>query len=196
VHKHAGEPGVDAASFAVHGALLGEIARDDPQAAVAEWKALADPKARAAAASAIANAWGARDPAAALQWLTNEKDGANQRYYSGDNNLLRRWAGTEPEAALRWIEERVATSPETKGMTSYYLDALAGDWNEKAPRAATADLYTKIKDPALRVQTLSRHVQEWLTKDPDGARAWVAANPALTPAERATVLAEKQNLKN
>lgn len=188
MQKHAGEPGVNEASYAMHGALLGEIAKDDPQAAIKDLKDLTDPKARAAAADAIAKAWGARDPAAALKWLS-EQDGAGNRYYGGDNALLRRWAKTEPEAALRWIEERVATDPAIKGNTPYFLDALAGDWSEKAPRAATADLYSKIKDADLRVQTLSRHVQEWLTKDPDGARAWVAANPALTGEQRAKILA-------
>lgn len=189
MHKHAGEPGVDEASYVVHGALLGEIAKDDPQAAIAELKNLSDPKARFAAASAIAKAWGTHDPAAALQWLGEQKDAANNRSYGGDHELLRRWAKTEPEAALRWIEDKVASSPEIKGMTAYYLESLAGDWNEKAPRATTADLYAKIKDPALRVETLTRHVKEWLTKDPDAARAWVETNPALTPEQRTKILA-------
>ena len=188
--QHAAEPGVNEASATVHGALLGEIARDDPQAAIAELHTLADDNARRAAADAIAAAWGARDPAAALQWLAAQKNATGRNYLGGDTELLHRWAKTDPEAALRWVETS-ATGPENSGYTSYYLDALAGRWDDKAPRATTADLYAKIQDPKLRVSTLSRHVKEWLTKDPDGARAWVEANPALTPTDRAKILSAK-----
>jgi hypothetical protein len=47
--------------------------------------------------------------------------------------------------------------------------------------AATADLYTKIKDTSLRTEVLTRHAREWLTKDPAAARAWLESSSALPP---------------
>jgi hypothetical protein len=36
---------------------------------------------------------------------------------------------------------------------------------------------------------LTAHVQEWLTKDRPAAQAWLEANPALSPAQAAALLA-------
>lgn len=187
------EPGVAAASQAVHGTLVGELARDDPQAAIASWRELTDPKAKETARNAIMKAWGEKDPAAALRWAESQQQADQNRYYSADRELVYRWGRTEPEAALRWIEDLATRLPQGQSyLAGEYFEALGGNWNEKAPRAATADLYTRIKDPALRLNALNNHVREWLTKDPEGARAWVAASPALTPEQRASLLAERR----
>ncbi len=190
MREHQVEPGVASASHAVHGALLAEIARDDPEAALADWRALPDAKARLAAIGSIAKAWGEKNPAAALKWAEQERETAGNRSYGHETELLFRWSQTQPEVALRWIEDRIVNLPDgtREFVSSHYLDALGGTWNEKAPRGPTADLYAKIKDPALRSETLTRHIREWLTKDPAGARAWLDSRDALTPAQAAALL--------
>ncbi len=189
MREHSAEPGVSGASYAVHGALLADLAREDPQAALVEWQALSDAKTRDNTIDAIARAWGQKDPAAAFQWAEAQRETQPQRRYGGNSELLYEWAKKDPEAALRWVEDWRARIPENAHHPiDYYFAALGGTWNEKAPRAATADLFTKIKNPAVRVEALSNHVREWLTKDPDAARAWVEVNPALTPADRAKIL--------
>ena len=184
--EHAAEPGVASASAAHHGALLGSLARDDPQAALAEWRALSDPETRQTAVSAIAAGWGKTDPAAALRWAAEHRapQPAAPRFWTDHNDLLYAWSKKEPEAALRWVEDLHAAEHEI----SYRLRAFDGTWDDRAPRVALADLYAKIRDPQLRLQTLRRHVADWLTNDPAAARAWVEASPALTPADRAVVL--------
>lgn len=190
---HAAEPGVAAASQTVQGALIGEIARDDPQAAIASWQELSDPKAKDAARRAIMKAWGEKDPASALKWAESQREANSRTYYGADQELVYRWARTDPEAALRWVEEMATRLPQGMNhIANDYLQAIGGTWNEKAPRAVTADLYSKIKDPKLRVDAISNHVREWLTKDPEGARAWVEASPVLTPEQRANLLATKR----
>jgi hypothetical protein len=190
IRQHEAEPGVSVASRAVHGRLLAELAREDPKAALAEYAALADPATRAAAIEPIAEAWGRSDPAAAFRWAVANHEAAGKRHVGSERELLHRWAQTEPEAALRWTEAWIAADPQRAGFQgSAYLEALGGYWNDKAPRAATADLYSKIKDPALRATALANHVREWLAKDPAAARAWLDSSSALTPDQRAALLA-------
>ena len=190
MREHGSEPGVAKAAYAVHGALLADLAREDPQAALAEWQALSDPDIRSATILDLARAWGQKDPAAAVKWAEAEQAATpSRRVYGGYNDLLYKWARAEPEAALRWVEDWAAGRSEgDRFFISDYLDALGGTWAEKAPRAGTADLYTRIRDPKLRLETLARHVNEWLTKDPAAARAWVESNAALTPADRKALL--------
>jgi len=189
MREHGHEPGVSAATTVVHGALIADLAREDPQAAITEWSSLTDLKTRLNALQSIVNAWGVKDPAAALQWATEQqKANPNIHYYGGYDELVFLWAKRDPEAALRWVENSASTSPHHTYQTDRYLQALGGTWSEKAPRAATADLYTKIRDPRLRERALARHVAEWLTKDPAAARAWVEKAPSLTAEQRVKIL--------
>ncbi len=175
------DPGVAAASTRAHASVLAAIARDEPETALAEWNALPDGATKSAALTPIAEAWSRTDPGAALQWLTEQETARAIR--TRHDALVYSWAQKDPLAALRWAEE------QTQGdMRQGYLRALAGDWRVKAPRAATADLYLKIQDKALRTETLTAHVTEWLTKDPAAARSWLESNDALTPAQAAALL--------
>jgi hypothetical protein len=175
--EHAAEPGVATASAAVHGMLLGALARDDPQAALAAWRALTDATIRHATVSDIAAGWGKTDPAAALQWAAKQRSQQPDtgRQWGANGDVLYAWSKQDPEAALRWVESLHADHEET----AYYLQSLGGTLTEPAPRAATADLYSKIQDPALRAATLATHVREWQTKDPAAAKSWLATHPDL-----------------
>lgn len=188
VDAHATEPGVATASYSVNAALLATIARDEPATAIAEWQNLTDPQAKAAAIGPIVQAWGKTDPAAALQWESAQNDG--RTYSNVNSDLIYAWGQKDPEAALRWAETQTAAQ-QAQGRRFHPtpIAAIAGTWQERAPRATTADLFTKIQDPKLRSETLGNHVREWLTKDPAGAKAWLESSKALTPAETAALLA-------
>ena len=187
------QPGVAAAGTAVQGALLADIARSEPQTAIAEWQTITDPKTKLATLDALATAWGQTDPAAALKWAFDQQATLGQRSSGAYSGLISQWARTEPEAALRWVEDWSASQPENqRHYTSYYLQALAGTWSDKAPREQTANLYTKIKDDKLRAETLRNHVGEWLTKDPAGARVWLESSKALPADEVARLLAAQR----
>ncbi len=186
-------PGVAEASHAVHGALLADIARDDPRLAVAEWSALSDPRTRLATIHLIANSWATTDPAAALHWAVAQNEQLHPAQLPWNyTQLVSRWAATDATNALRWVEDLITRQPEQSRpqLAQHYFDAIGGTWDTKAPRAATAELFTTIKDPSLRTAAITRHVQEWLTKDPAAARAWLETNSALTPEQAATLLAE------
>lgn len=186
------DPGVTAASYAVQASLLATIARDEPATALAEWKAIADPRAQKAALAPIVQAWGRTDPAAALQWGVEQ-----QRALGGDvattvdSILLLGWAQKAPEAALRWTETlALELKAGGKDYAPPFLDVFGGDYSGRS-RAAAADLFTKIQDPALRTETLTRHLQAWLVKEPAAARSWLESHAALTPAQAAALLQAK-----
>lgn len=183
------DPGVTAAAYAVQASLLANIARDEPATALAEWRALSDPRAQKAALAPIVQAWGQTDPAAALQWGAEQ-----QRALGGDvtttlyTMLLLDWSKRAPEAALRWTEAlALELKANGKNDYGYILETLGSDYTGRS-RAAAADLLTKIQDAALRTETLTRHVQAWLVKDPAAAKAWLETHDALTPAQAAALL--------
>ena len=178
---------VAAAAPAVQGVLLGTIARDEPATALAEWAALSDPRAKKAAIQPIAESWGQTDPAAALQWAVAQQDSPGRVH--AHSELIAAWAKKDPEAALRWAE--AAALKENAQGNRYYpspLSFIGGGWNDKAPRAQTADLYTKIQDPALRLETITNHVREWRAQDPAAARTWLETQTALTPEQTVALL--------
>lgn len=191
LRAHQAEPGVATASHSVHRTILAELAREDPQAAIVELKTLSDPATRHATIQAIVQQWGKSDPASAMRWVADQTQTDPTAALAGFDQTVFRWAKRDPEAALRWVEDYAARhdADHISHTTIQYLEALGGIGNETLPRAATADLYSKITDSALRQRALTRHVREWLTKDPDAARAWVAASPALTAEQRAAILA-------
>lgn len=185
------DPGVAAAGAAVQASLLADIARAEPATAVAEWSSLSDPRAQKASIRPIAEVWGKTDPAAALQWAVAQESALGVQNALPPVQLLYPWAQKEPEAALRWAESYVAgiQSPQKAWLSNQVLTSLGRTWQDAAPRAQTADLYSKIKDPALRAETLKTHVAEWLTRDRAAAQAWLEKSQALTPAQAAELLA-------
>ena len=189
-NDHAADPGVVAATAQVQVAQLVEIATAEPATALAEWSTLADPGVQKAALTQLAVAWGQTDPAAALRWQTEQIAALGASNHQPSAYLLAAWAKREPEAALRWTETYLATTStaQTPWISQQLLGAFAGSSDEKAPFAPTADLYAKIQDSALRTETLTRHVQAWLVKDPGAAKAWLNSNDALTPAQAAALL--------
>lgn len=182
------DPAVAAAAPAVQGAILGTIARDEPATALAEWAALSDPRAKQAAIDPILEGWGKTDPAAALRWAAAQDE--NPGYGYARSGLIAAWAQKDPESALRWAET-AALKQKAQGQTHFPspLDFVGGGWNDKAPRAQTADLYTKIQDPALRLETITNHLREWRAQDPAAAQTWLETQTALTPEQTAALLA-------
>jgi len=191
MQAQADDPGVAAATARLQATQLAEIARSEPATALAEWSTLTDRRARVAALAPIAQAWGKNDPAAALRWQTEQTAALGVPATTPAINLLASWAKQEPEPALRWAEAYLAAAPagNKPWLAQQVLGAFGSDWNTAAPRADTAALYSKINDPALRSETLTRHVRDWLAKDPAAARSWLESSSAFTPAERAALLA-------
>lgn len=181
------DPGVRNAALQVQGVLLADIAREEPELALAEWNALQDPRARQAAVAPILEAWGQKDPGAALRWATEQSgSGIYPR-----QELVYAWARQDPAAAVAWAEEFALGKPDQphhQHFTDQIMASLAGTWQNRAPRAETADLYARIRDEKLRTRTLENHVREWLAADQAGARAWLESNTALSPEQAAKLL--------
>ena len=184
------DPGVAAASATAHASVLGNIAKDEPETAITAWNEIANVETRKAALEPIARAWGKTDPAAALQWLRAQHEQLSPNTYRDYDPLIFAWSQRDPEAALRWAEQ-LSLSQAKALSDSHYPDplrALAGNWDTRVDRAATADLYTKVQDPKLRASVLSTHLREWLQYDRKAATAWLESNDALSPEQAAALL--------
>jgi hypothetical protein len=185
IKEHQAEPGVSAASSSAHAAILGTIARDEPATALAEWEKLSDPATRKESIDTITAAWAPSDPGAAVRWATEQHRAQGSLWVSPQR--IHAWVTKEPEAALLWAEaETLKLAPGLRDR-SLFLSAVAGPPDNRFPRSETADLYSTIKDDALRAETLRRHLAEWRAKDPAAAEAWLKSQTSLSPAESAAL---------
>ena len=183
IAQHAFDPGVSSASVQAHAAILATIALTEPATAAAEFQSLQDPKTKKAARYAIADAWAKTDPGAAHLWSISQNEAAGLPAYAGHSGIFYAWSRRDPVAALRWAEQ--VTVPASR---DFYLKALATSGAESAPRADIADLYSQLKDPALRIGHVTAHLRDWLAKDRPAAKAWLEKSDALTPEQTAALL--------
>ena len=184
INRHADDPGVMAASVQTHAAILATIALTEPATAAAEYQALQDPDIKKAARVSIARAWAKTDPGAAHLWMIAQNQVVGYKPFAGDPQIFHAWSRKAPLAALRWAEQ--VPVPQSR---DYYLEGIATSGVESAPRAAAADLYAQLADPALRVEYVTKHLRDWLAKDRPAAKAWLESHDALTPAQAAVLLA-------
>ena len=184
INQHAHDPGVIAASANAHAAILATIARTEPVTAAAEWETLQDPATKKASRDAIANAWAKTDPRAAHFWRMSKNEALGFPPYAGHQDIFHAWSLRDPIAALRWAEQ--VPVPRSR---DFYLNSIDSPGSDSAPRAAVADLYAQLKDPALRVERVTKHLRDWLARDRPSAKAWLESHDALTPAQAAALLA-------
>lgn len=182
--EHSADPAVNAISFGMHATALGAIARDEPATAVAEWRSLPAGPMKYASIQTISEAWGLSDPAAAIQWHTEQARLA-EITMPPDQGTIYAWARRDELAALRWAESLPAGELRQHG-----LAALTRHASARLPHEAAVNLYARLTDPALRAELVTTHVREWLAKDPASARAWLDSHDALTPEQTATLLAK------
>ncbi|MEY4489107.1 MAG: hypothetical protein RIQ79_1615, partial [Verrucomicrobiota bacterium] len=172
------DPAVKRAETSVQVATLEEIALDEPATALATWGQLQDPKVRAAAVMPLALAWAKRDPAAAVRWL--EERGADGTDYLNSyqgTSVLTQWTKKDSDAALKWAEARATEDARMKA-----LEALGGELHQdRLSWAAKTELYARVSDPALRARALTWQLRNWSMNEPEAAKAWKAAHPALVP---------------
>lgn len=189
------DPGVAAVAYSAQAQILGNIAKDEPETALAAWSGITDAATRKAALLPIAQSWGKNDPGAALRWLHEQNQALSTGGFPGYSDLIYAWRQREPEAALIWTEQ-LALSYKKNGVPSPRLDlieALNGDSNNSPDRTATADLYAKIQHTGLRTEALTRHLRKWLQFDRKTATRWLESHDALSPEAAAKLIAEAQS---
>jgi hypothetical protein len=114
---------------------------------------------------ALADAWAASDPQAAVQWWQSipEQNGRHDVLAS----ILREWSGQAPEAAARFVA--TLSSPEEQQSAALNV---ASAWAESDPGAA-ATWAASFATPELRAQAISSVVSTWAVADPNTSLAWI-----------------------
>jgi hypothetical protein len=191
------DPSVAKAAPRVHGAILGTLAVESPEAAVREWSALSDAATRAAALGPIVEAWSRAAPEAALRWGTEKLLASGGTIADWQSIPLQNWAAQDASAALSWIENQA--DDQVRRLLLHALGgvhplgsvhALGGVSSQRVPRDRAAQLYSQIQSPALRTEFLTSHLSRWLESDPAAARAWIEESDTLTAEQRAKLLAK------
>ncbi len=136
------------------------------------------------AARAMGGAIGAREPAAAAQWVGTLPAGPAQK--EAALGLIGAWVGQSPQAAAQWIESLPAGGTRDAA-TGALADALAG----ADPEAATAWL-AQIGDPAARQSAARQVFRSWARTDADGARNWLRDFPDVSAAVKNRLLRDSR----
>jgi hypothetical protein len=97
---------------------------------------------------------------------------------------LPRWVSEDPVAAEQWIRSAGPSADLDDGRVAI---ATSAELLAKSPDIA-AGWAESIHDPELRATVLQAVVDQWIHVDPVAARAFVQAEAALRPEERAVLL--------
>jgi hypothetical protein len=185
----------------VQGALLANLAKTDPSAALLRWQSLDDPASKNASVSPLALAWSRTDPAAAARWLAPFL--ANSASHPDARNTFRtvtgRLASTDPQALLTLAETLPDESLREELYNTLAQDSFydATDHSHKPSRLGNSErvrLLSSISDEKTRASVLQSTVRDWLMQDFNTARAWLDANDYLTPEQAAELISQTNPL--
>lgn len=155
-----------------------------PRTAILAALALPDAAARDLATQAVVARWSTLAPHDLADFALTLPAGTAQQLAL--DVALRSWAAADLPAASAWINrlEPAATldaaviAVATQPPLLLRRPELAANWAES------------IFSPGLRLHTLTRIVQEWAKTNPLAARRYVENSPALSDADRPTLLAD------
>jgi hypothetical protein len=114
----------------------------------------------------IATRWVAHDATAAMAWLATLPAGADRN--DGVVDAFREWTTYDRNAAFAWIEQ-AEIQPWNEPALAVYARAIAKDRPQEAIERAQ-----RISDPALRNGTTVVIARQWIRREPEAARAWLA----------------------
>lgn len=158
--------------------LAGVIAENSPMEAL-DFADQFTGNERNAATNAAFQAWGNKDPRAALQAWTQRRP---QGFQWLDAWLVMRWADRDAAAAFEWA----ATQPSSSNRP-HLLNTTLSKLAETDPRGALAraqELRGREQERAIRAV-----LSEWAQSDHRAAANWVASNDALAVGARRSALA-------
>ena len=127
----------------------------------------------------IGGRWAQSDPVSAVGWLENLPAGNGQM--AGLRNAFGDWEDRDPAAAGQYLLG-MPPSPKRDSAISGFATGYA--WQNPQLAIAWAQ---DIADPTLRENSIVRSGQAFFTRDPDGARAWLATS-GLPPDAQQSVM--------
>lgn len=130
-------------------------------------------------ASALTNAWGAADPAAAAQWIDKLPPGPARREAAGV--LATIWTASDIQAAIQWTQKL-----EVPEMKAAAIEHIGTTWGAIEPKKAIDWLATLPPD-ATRTEATRGALNSWAATDPEGMKTWVAAQKPGPSADIARV---------
>ncbi|MGC6427232.1 MAG: hypothetical protein ACON5H_09595 [Akkermansiaceae bacterium] len=148
--------------------IAGRYVRDNPEAA-SRWIAqFASEEYAAEAVREVGKEWAEKNPIAAVTWLDQLPEGKGQR--DGLNSAFGDWEDSDPAAAGKYLNS-MTDSPKRDSAISGFAIGLA--YQEPATAVAWAN---EISDSGLRNSALIQTGQTYFQRDPEGAKAWLAAS--------------------
>ena len=154
---------------AVKGAAMDRVASvyvsRDPQAAAAWAQQFATADYASRVIEEVGDEWAERDPVASVNWLESLADGKGKS--EGMYSALGEWVRRDPEAASQYLVDMPASEMKDSAVSGF-VRRLA--WDDPQSAVAWADT---ISQENVRVETLKRAGQAWVTRDRNAAVEWL-----------------------
>ncbi|MFT4550087.1 MAG: hypothetical protein ACI9MB_004062 [Verrucomicrobiales bacterium] len=149
--------------------VLGSLASDDPQRASAMALDLEEGKDRTNLIGNIAESWGKKEPAAALEWVQGLEEGGERD--QAMSKTLGGWAQAEPAKAAEYLDQM---ADEEKAA---HVGAVAGPWARQDPSAAATWLGDQPEGEG-KNDGMKQVMWMWTATEPEAASTWIGEQPA------------------
>ena len=113
----------------------------------------------------LGRAWAKQDPEAAMAWTTNQEN--DRALFLFAKAAFGQWYRDNPEAAWGWLQ----AAPEDQYVDGSYLMVALYEKPTRPRMAAEAAL--KIRDGAMRADTLNKVLGDWAAVNPEQAQTWL-----------------------
>ncbi|MEM1082565.1 MAG: hypothetical protein AAGI48_00450 [Verrucomicrobiota bacterium] len=150
-------------------ALIGVMAKDDPQGAAAKIEGMSEGRERERAIRDVASSWAREAPAEAAEWVVGQGDGED-----GLERVIATWAGQDSAAALSFIQEQ----PEGEMRDAATQTYLRTD--RSLEPEASISLAESISDERDRSRTVARTAMRWMRDDETAARTYVEQTSSIS----------------
>jgi hypothetical protein len=160
-------------------ATLRQRAQNDPAQAAAQIDQLS-PARRLIGVKDFAQNWAGADGQAAAVWAQTLP--ISQERETALEVVAQTWGNEDPAAAAAWLAAQPRDAA-TDNATIKVVEAMA----QNDP-AAAARLAEGMADAALRERAAAKVASQWSGSDSPAARAWITSTPALSAADRESLL--------
>lgn len=162
-------PGLKGGAMA---AIIGNLSVEDPAKAAqtASGLDLGDGDDRTRIYGQIGQAWAARDPVAAFEWIGGLPAGAQRN--EATRRAVDTYAASDPEAAARLVDQMAGEDGHDR-----LVGAVVGPWVRRDPVAAATWVSAQAEGSG-RQEAVRNLMSTWTNTNPTAASTWLAAQPA------------------
>lgn len=155
--------------------LADELGETDPVAAANHLSSINDPEILKTAVPEVAKEWAQNNPKAAIEFVSEYKQGQPELYARAMAEVIEEWAERDPYEAGLYLNDQPASPELDRSVAEYSREAA------KIDPIGAMSFAVSVNDDGLRADTIRRVAREWERSDKEAYQVWVDANPEIAP---------------